>query len=493
MPSRAAMLDRLRIQRRYDLIIIGGGITGCGIAWLAARAGARVLLLEERDLGAGTSSRSTKLIHGGIRYLKQLDLRLVREGVREREALIRLAPELVRPTEFVYPIYKAGADRLWALRVGLRLYDWFAGKQNLLPHQIRTAAELIAEEPLLNPDGLEGGAYYADCLTDDARLTLAVARAAAAHGAVILTYAGVTGFQYDLAGRIAGVTYRLAEGEELTASAPIVVNATGPWVDSVRRLDQPSAAPLLRLTKGVHLTVDRERLPLTRPVIHFGPDGRLMFAVPRGRRTYLGTTDTDWVGDPGAPTVEASDVAYILAAANHAFPTARLTADEIRSAWAGLRPLVAKGAGTGPSQISRDYRLVESATGLWTVAGGKLTAFRAMAEAVLHKIGLLARHRAGGAQERLPVDPFNFPEAPADGAALEQAAAWAVQEGFAHRLTDVMIRRTGQLLWAPDAGLPHADRVASLMADHLGWTADEKAAQVEAYRTAVAQMWKWRA
>lgn len=497
MPSRSAMLAALAgAPEPFDLIILGGGITGVGVAWQAATAGLKVLVLDQGDLAGGTSSSSTKLIHGGIRYLKQLNLGLVREGVQEREELIRLAPNLVHPAEFVYPIYKEGAERLWMLRLGLRVYDWFAGQQNLHPHQIRSAAELLTDEALLRSEGLEGGALYADCVTDDARLTLAVARAAAAAGAIILTYTQVTGFTYDRDGLVGGVTGELVGelGEVLPFhyKARHVLNATGPWVDQVRSLDQPSVRPLLRPTKGVHLTVERERLPLQRPTVLFGPDGRLMFGIPRGARTYLGTTDTDWKGDPATLRVDRADVTYILAAANHAFPGANLTEAEVHSSWAGLRPLVAASENAGPSQVSRDYRLIRSATGLYSVAGGKLTAFRAMAHGILTRMELLPKGRPVP-QAVLPTDPFPFPEAAEWSAeAVEAAAAWSVQEGLAFHLSDVMVRRTGQLLWAPQAGLAHLERVAAVMAEHLRWSADRMGMEMEAYRQTVAHMEAWR-
>jgi glycerol-3-phosphate dehydrogenase len=504
MYSRSAMMAKFQARTdRYDLIIVGGGITGVGVAWQAAAAGHSVLLVERGDLAGGTSSSSTKLIHGGIRYLKQFDLRLVREGVREREELIRLAPALVHPAEFVYPIYKEGAEQLWMLRLGLQVYDWFAGRQNLHPHRIRSVPELLEDEPLLRPDGLQGGARYADCVTDDARLTLAVARAAARAGATILTYAQVTGFQYGEDGRIAGVTLQPEDGESVTVAASHVLNATGPWVDQVRRLDQPGARPLLRPTKGVHLTVERERLPLHHPAVLFGPDGRLMFGIPRGARTYLGTTDTDWAGDPGDLGVDRNDVTYILTAANHAFPGARLAEADVRSVWAGLRPLVAASDSAGPSQLSRDYRVIRSATGLYSVAGGKLTAFRAMAHGILRQTGLVDRSGSPAAEvalsadhpttQTLPVDPFSFPEEPDwSPEAIADAAVWSVQEGFAHHLSDLLARRTGQLLWAPGAGLTHVERAATAMGALLGWTEAERLAEVATYQQLVARMDSWR-
>jgi glycerol-3-phosphate dehydrogenase len=223
------MLAKLRESAQYDLLVIGGGITGCGVAYEAAARGARVLVLEQKDFAAGTSSRSTKLIHGGIRYLKHADFRLVREGVTERQNLIAAAPHLVHPVRFVYPVHAGDPDPFWMLRIGLLLYDWFAGKRNLLPHRVYHGRDLLREEPLLRQDGLQGGALYADCLTDDARLTAEVAKAAARRGAVLLNYIEVRRFLYDAAGRANGVeavdaltgeTYTLAAGAILTRRGP---------------------------------------------------------------------------------------------------------------------------------------------------------------------------------------------------------------------------------------------------------------------------------
>lgn len=535
MSSREAMRRKLASGQRFDLIIIGGGITGAGVAYEAAARGARVLVLEQGDFAAGTSSRSTKLIHGGIRYLRQMDFRLVREGVHERQRLIAAAPHLVHPIQFVYPVHEGDPDPLWALRAGLVLYDLFAGRRNLLRHRVFPGPSILAEEPLLRTEGLKGGALYADCLTDDARLTIAVACEAARRGAVLVNYFPVERFLYKEAGRAIGVeAVDLLGGDEpLQLHADAILNATGPWVDLVRRLDDPAALPILRPTKGVHIAVSHSRLPVRRPVVMHAADGRLMFAVPRDGLTYLGTTDTDYRADPGAVTVDRSDVTYILDAANRMFPTAALTEADVVSAWAGIRSLAATSEAAGPSQISRDYKLYTSPSGIVSVAGGKLTAFQAMARSIVRRVlpqlpDTPVELALAGAVAPVPTEAeaaslgreYGLPaaavlelwsrhgaETPAvltyarldtgdepcpRARMLAAEAAHAVAHEFAVTLSDVLNRRTAQLLFSPDNGLAAAEAVADAMCELLGWDAAERAAQLDSYRAEAASMMAWR-
>jgi len=515
---------------RYDLLIIGGGITGCGVAYEAAARGARVLLLESRDFAFGTSSRSTKLIHGGIRYLKHADFRLVREGVHERQNLIAAAPHLVHPVRFVYPVHPGDPDPLFLLRCGLILYDLFAGAQNLLKHQVLGPRALCEEEPLIRAEGLTGGALYADCLTDDARLTIEVAKAAAQAGAVLLNYTAVARFLYDEAGRTEGVEAAdQLTGETCTFRAGAILNAAGPWADQIRQLDEPGCRPVLRPTKGAHLTVPHGRLPIQRPVVMHGTDRRMMFAVPRDGFTYLGTTDTDCKDDPGAVRCDRADVAYILDAANLIFPTARLTEMDVVSTWAGLRSLAATSETAGPSQVSRDYKLHRSRSGLFSVAGGKLTAFQAMARSIVRQVlpgapqhdvqlvlagaapapgaaeaGALGREYGLGAAEVLELWSRHGAQTeevlkylPPDFLGgrvpmLAAEAAYAAEHEFAATLTDALHRRTAQLLFSRDHGLDAAPAAAAAMGAHLGWTEAEQAAQVATYRQEAEQMMAWR-
>lgn len=531
MSRRAEMRSRMQDQSRYDLIVIGGGITGCGVAYEAAVRGASVLVLEQGDFAEGTSSRSTKLIHGGIRYLKQFDFRLVREGVHERQSLIEQIPYLVHPVQFVYPVHKGDPDPLWALKAGLVLYDWFAGRKNLLPHKVYGKERLLQIEPLLQEAGLTGGALYADCLTDDARLTVEMARAAARQGAVLVNYMKVTRFLYDDAGRVNGVTAedRLAPGEQVQLYSANILNATGPWVDLIRRLDDPGCKPVLRPTKGSHVAVDHTRLPLARPVVMHAADGRLMFAVPRAGFTYLGTTDTDFKDDPATVACDRADVDYILNATNRTFPKARLTEADVISVWAGIRPLAAASEDAGPSQVSRDYRLNTSQSGLVSVAGGKLTAFQAMSRAIVRKMlpGLDQTElplRLAGAEnlpEAAEVDEMAHPSglSPAevrelisrhgseirailphvDGRVeagrvrmLAAEAAYCADQEFAVTLSDILNRRTAQILFSRDNGVGAVRAVAAAVAPILNWDETEQAAQVDAYMQEAERMMAWR-
>src|SRR5919201_1569547 len=314
-------MDRERMLARaadevFDLLVIGGGITGVGVAREAALRGLRVAVVERMDFAYGTSSRSTKLIHGGLRYLRNLEFRLVREAVEERQHLIRMAPHLVHPLPFVFPVYAGDPDPLWKLKLGLVLYDWFAGPSNTIPHTIYRGARLLEYEPLLHPEGLVDGAIYADTATDDSRLVLEVLMSAVDAGAVAANYAEAVELRTDGQGRLIGARVRDAlNGDQFDIRATRVLNAAGPWADSVRRLEVPGTGPLLRLTKGVHITVPRARLPVRHAVTMRGVDGRVMFAVPSGNYTYLGTTDTDHRGIPDAAAIEWSDVSYVLSAA----------------------------------------------------------------------------------------------------------------------------------------------------------------------------------
>ena len=350
--ERQTMLRRLSSET-FDLVVIGGGITGTGVAREAARRGLRTALVEQRDFAWGTSSRSTKLIHGGLRYLRNYEFGLVRESVVERQHLLRMAPHLVHPLPFVLPVYAGDPDPLWMLKLGLMLYDWFSGPGTAIRHRILRGAAVHQWEPLLSGEGLVGGGVYMDCTTDDARLVVEVLQSAVQWGAAAANYLAVTAFVRDGQGRLEAVEVQdTISGDRFAVRAKRVLSACGPWADAVRRMDDPQAPPLLRLTKGVHITVARERLPLRAAVTMRGLDGRIMFAIPSGAFTYLGTTDTDYTGAPEDVAVEASDVDYILAAARRNFPGQRLTRDDVVSAWAGLRPLVRSQA-ADPSAVSR--------------------------------------------------------------------------------------------------------------------------------------------
>jgi len=384
--TRAAALASMAAQP-VDLLVIGGGITGAGIARDAALRGFRTALVDKGDFGAGTSSHSSRLIHGGIRYLEQGNLRLVFEASRERRVLLRIAPHLVRPLAFLFPVYHGARVPAWKLRAGMWLYDALAAFRNVKRHRWLGPKQVRRAEPALKDRGLSGAALYFDAQADDARLVLATIRSAARAGALVANYAEVTSLLKP-DGRVRGAVVRDAlGGETRTVRALVVVNAGGPWVDALRRLDDPAAPPLLRLTKGAHVAVPRRRIGHEHAITLFSPlDGRVMFVLPWGDLSYVGTTDTDADTPPDAVRVTAEDVTYLLRSANAAFPEAHLAPNDVVSVWAGLRPLLRQDGAAAPSQVSREHRVVESAQGLITIAGGKLTTYRVMARAVAGRV-----------------------------------------------------------------------------------------------------------
>jgi glycerol-3-phosphate dehydrogenase len=393
---RAAHLQQLSTQE-FDLLVIGGGITGAGIALDAALRGLKVALVEMQDFAAGTSSRSTKLIHGGLRYLKQLEVGLVMETGREREVLHRNAPHLVVPEKMLLPLVKNGTYGPLATSFGLWVYDVLAGVKDDEQRVMLSREAALAQEPLLREDILEGAGLYIEYRTDDARLTIEVIKTAVAAGAICLNYAQAVGFTYNQRGKVASTQVKDGlTGQIFTVKARKTVNATGPWVDTVRQQDStaPNTNKHLRLTKGVHLVLPRHRLPVRQAIYFDVPDGRMIFAVPRQGVTYLGTTDTNYEGAIHAPTTTAEDVDYLLRSANHMFPSLVLTPADVLSSWAGLRPLIHE-AGKAPSELSRKDEIFISEGGLISIAGGKLTGYRKMAQRVVDLVARKLRKRFG--------------------------------------------------------------------------------------------------
>ena len=372
-----------------DVLVIGGGITGAGIARDAALRGFRTALVDKADFGAGTSSHSSRLVHGGIRYLEQGALRLVFEASRERRVLLKIAPHLVWPLSFLFPVYRGGRVPAWKLRAGMCLYDLLSIFRNARRHRWLRPKRVRKAEPALRARGLVGAALYYDAQTDDARLVLATIRSAARAGALVANYAEVTSL-LKADGRVRGAAARdVLTGESRTIRALVVVNATGPWVDGLRLLDDPTAAPLLRLTKGAHVTVPRRRIGNEHAVTLFSQiDGRVIFVLPWGELSYIGTTDTDADSSPDEIRVTAADATYLLRSANAAFPNAHLAPNDVVSVWAGLRPLLRPPDDhANPSDVSREHTVVESAGGgLITIAGGKLTTYRVMARDVVNLV-----------------------------------------------------------------------------------------------------------
>jgi len=365
-----------------DLLVIGGGITGAGIAWDASVRGMKTGLLEMNDVASGTSSRSTKLIHGGLRYLKQGEVNLVREVGSERALLHKSAPHLVDPIPMLLPIYKKGTYGYLASAVGLYIYDWLAGVKRSERRKMYRKEQTMALEPLFKTEDLKGSGYYYEYRTDDARLTVEVMKSARSRGAIIANHAKVEQFIYRR-GKAAGVkAFDLASGNSYEIYAKKIVNAAGPWVDEVRKRDNSLHGKKLLLTKGVHLVVDYNKLPIRQAAYFDVPGGRMIFVIPRGSKTYIGTTDTVYKGGLEEPGITEDDVDYLVDAVNAAFPGVRLNKRDVETGWSGLRPLLWE-EGKSPSEVSRKDEIILSDSGLITIAGGKLTGFRKMAEKVV--------------------------------------------------------------------------------------------------------------
>jgi len=386
MTSDRSVIIKKITTTTYDLIIIGGGITGAGIALDAASRGLKTLLVEKKDFASGTSSKSTKLIHGGLRYLKQFEIALVREVGLERAVVHRLAPHLVKSEKMLLPLIKDGTYGKILTSLGLMVYDVLAGVEKADQRKMLSKDETLDIEPLLKEEVIEGGGLYAEYRTDDARLTIEILKTAASHGADILNYAKATGFLYNEEEQVSGVVWRdNLTGDSHHTKAKYVINATGPWVDKVRSKDQEVKGKHLRPTMGIHIVVPKEKLPIKHAVYFDEPSGRMLFAIPRDRVTYVGTTDTNYEGDLDELRVSEKDVQYLIDGANNIFPHAPLSVEDVESTWVGLRPLIEE-EGKSASEVSRKDEIFESASGLLSIAGGKLTGYRKMAERIIDRV-----------------------------------------------------------------------------------------------------------
>lgn len=380
--QRNSIIDKLGSES-FDLLVIGGGITGAGIALDAASRGLKTALIEKSDFASGTSSKSTKLIHGGLRYLKQFNIGLVREVGKERATVHKMAPHLVVAEKMLLPLVKGGAFGAFSTSAGLWVYDWLAGVAGPDRRRMLNRTETLEKEPLLRADNIIGSGYYAEYRTDDARLTIENIKTSIRFGAVCLNYAEAFQFIYEH-GKLAGVKC-LATPENIAfdIKAQHIINASGPWVDQVRAMDKPEPrGKQIFLSKGVHIVVSRQRLPLTQSAYFDVQDGRMIFAIPRQHSTYIGTTDTPYKGSMQQIPVTLAEVTYLLDAANYMFPDAKLRMEDVESSWAGLRPLIYE-EGKSASEMSRKDEIFISSTGLVTMAGGKLTGYRKMAEKVV--------------------------------------------------------------------------------------------------------------
>lgn len=498
----------------FDLIVLGGGITGCGIFFDAAQRGLRVLLVERSDVASGTSSRSSKLIHGGLRYLKRLQFQITRQAVRERDRMVALDPHLVWPIRFVYPIYHGGRPPGWQVDLGLRLYGRMTGGRQR--HRRLDPEELERLAPGVATEGLDVTFDYGDAVTDDARLTLAVASTGTAYGGLLLTRAEVEEGIRDATGRLRGLHLRdLETGQVHTAEAALIVNATGAWVDAVRHrlgIDGVTVRP----SRGSHLIFAKERLPIEAAVTIPSPDdGRPVFFIPHPEGVLAGTTDLFHEGDLDDPRPSESEATYLLRAVQTAFPGRNIGPQDVRGAFAGVRPIVDAGA-ANPSAASREEAIWEE-NGLLSVAGGKLTTWRAMAEEVVDRaLALLPPERA---RRAAPVATAGTPVgslAPRDldvrlsavyglepdvasgmsrrlGGLAWTACALArgpeelrplleatdlcaaevrgwLRHGAVTRLEDLLLRRVRLGMWDPPAAHALVPRLAPLFRDELGWS-----------------------
>ncbi|MFG6148039.1 glycerol-3-phosphate dehydrogenase/oxidase [Halobacillus sp. B23F22_1] len=367
-------------QEDWDVLVIGGGITGSGIALDAASRGMKTAVVEMQDYASGTSSRSTKLVHGGLRYLKQFEVKMVAEVGKEREIVYENGPHVTTPEYMMLPFHEGGNFGPFTTSLGLRVYDYLAGVKKKERRTMLSAKETIDREPLVKKEGLKGSGIYVEYKTDDARLTLEVMKKAVEHGAASLNYAKVKDFIYNDLGKVEGaVVEDTVSGETYKVNAKRVVNAGGPWVDELREIDGSKKGKTLQLTKGVHLVFDQSVFPLQQAVYFDTPDGRMIFAIPRDGKTYVGTTDTPYEEEIAHPTMTTVDRDYILDAIYMMFPSVDVTAEDVESSWAGVRPLIHED-GKDPSEISRKDEIFISDSGLISMAGGKLTGYRKMSQ-----------------------------------------------------------------------------------------------------------------
>ncbi|MEX3615591.1 glycerol-3-phosphate dehydrogenase/oxidase [Paenibacillus glucanolyticus] len=535
LPQSFSSLDRKRrfegiAESTYELIVIGGGITGAGIALDAVTRGMSVLLVEMQDFAAGTSSRSTKLVHGGLRYLKQLEVGMVAEVGKERAVVYENGPHVTTPEWMLLPIHQGGTFGKFSTSVGLMVYDFLAGVKRGERRSMLSVSETLKREPLLKQEGLKGGGYYVEYRTDDARLTLEVMKEAAARGAVLFNYAKAESLNYDTNGRITGITVRdMLDGEVRTVTGTKIVNAAGPWVDQVREMDKSKKGKMLQLTKGVHLVIDQSKFPLRQAVYFDTPDGRMVFAIPRDGKTYVGTTDTVYKANPVRPLITVEDRDYILKAIHYMFPDVKLSAADVESGWAGVRPLILE-EGKSPSEISRKDEIWESPSGLITIAGGKLTGYRKMADTVVDLVAKRIQEQGGqtfgpGITKNLPISGGHiggsrqFPEfvrkqadiGAAQGIDRKLAEQWAqmygsnvtelfrlasagsdqaeasalpvsvlvplmyaIQYELASKPTDFFIRRTGSLLFNIQWTRKWKEPVMDYMASVLAWSEQQR-------------------
>ncbi|QPC47838.1 glycerol-3-phosphate dehydrogenase/oxidase [Mangrovibacillus cuniculi] len=526
---------KTRLQHtNFDLIVIGGGITGAGIALDASKRGMKVALVEMQDFASGTSSRSTKLVHGGLRYLKQFEVKMVAEVGKEREIVYENGPHVTTPEWMLLPLHQGGTFGKFSTSIGLKIYDYLAGVKKSERRSMLSVSDTLSKEPLVKKDGLKGGGYYVEYRTDDARLTIEVMKEAVAHGATVMNYMKSARFLYGDKKVIGIEAEDLITKELLEIKGSKVVNAAGPWVDEVRGKDYSRNNKKLRLTKGVHIVIDQSKFPLRQAVYFDTPDGRMVFAIPRDGKAYVGTTDTFYDKEKAKPYMTDEDREYILNSIHYMFPEVKVTKEDVESSWAGIRPLIYE-EGKDPSEISRRDEIWEGESGLITIAGGKLTGYRKMGETV---VDLVVKRLEETAKKKFPKSttknmPISgghvggskgFPrfveqkakEAVQHGLTIEQGSTlarmygsnvdqlfklaqaysvtdhtsripatlyaqviYSIQEEMTATPVDFFIRRTGALFFDIAWVRKWKDEVVELMNHLLKWTPEQKAKYVE--------------
>lgn len=529
-------------NKTFDVLVIGGGITGAGLALDATMRGMSTALVEMQDFAAGTSSRSTKLVHGGLRYLKQFEVKMVAEVGKEREIVYENGPHVTTPEWMLLPFHTGGTFGKFSTSIGLKVYDLLAGVKRSESRIMLSEEETLEKEPLIKREELQGGGYYVEYRTDDARLTLEVMKKAIEKGASALNYTKVTELRYKN-GVVCGVLVEdLLSGETYEIHAKKIINATGPWVDSIREVDGSKKGKTLQMSKGSHLVIDQSVFPLKQAVYFDTPDGRMVFAIPRDGKAYVGTTDTFYSEDPINPRMSEEDRRYILDAIHYMFPSVEVTEKDVESSWAGIRPLIHE-EGKDPSEISRKDEIWESDSGLITIAGGKLTGYRKMAETV---IDLIAKKFAK--EEQIRFGPCKTKHLPISGGDVggsakladfvegqitrgievglstdeakhlaylygsnvptvfdlveeykEEAAQsnlplvifakviYAIKEELVATPVDYFNRRTGELLFDIATVREWKDEVTNYMEKMFGWTREEKEKHVQSLEKAIKE------
>lgn len=518
-------------SKELDLLVIGGGITGSGISLDAVTRGLNTGLVEMQDFAAGTSSRSTKLVHGGLRYLQQFEVKMVAEVGKERAIVYENGPHVTTPEWMMLPFHKGGNFGPLTTNVGLRVYDFLAGVKKGERRKMLGPDEALQKEPLIKKEDLKGAGYYVEYKTDDARLTIEVLKKAVQKGVHAVNYAKAVDLIYDQKNKISGIVVEdQISKETYKVYAKKIINAGGPWVDDLREIDGSNKGKSLHLTKGVHLVFSKEQFPLQQAIYFDAPDGRMIFAIPRDKKTYVGTTDTSFKeGNIAHPTLTEADRDYLLHAINYMFPTLNMTVEDVESSWAGLRPLIADEGKDNPDEISRKDEIFISDSGLISMAGGKLTGYRKMAEDAIDTVvkqfkedGILyskseTKHlpisggEVGGSKGFKQFKDRKVEEGKALGLDVETAEMliqtygsnvdmifklyqegmgeaednqvdpvvfaeliYAIEYESAYKPVDFFIRRTGALFFKINWLKKHKDSVINYMAKALQWSDDQK-------------------